>query len=237
MYKPYVDDAYIHELYYNYFLPANPNPDQPDTRIYGLGQVLKFLTIGAADSLTFCSLRAWWRNANEDSIYLTRNPEKYFNLAKYSRKAKNYNYRQLAQYALDQEIALRKTYAGIAIFMYMADQYHMFAEKIMKRLNITSAQLAQYNSRRLNQIIKDKTTIDEEMEHYMDQLESENPENVTHDITVEQINGDYWEYMKEKMEQHDEILTQEEASYISQQIDLEFMPEYLKSMIDERWAR
>jgi len=237
MYKPYVDDDYIHRLYYAYFLPANPNPDQPDTRIYGLGQVLKFLTIGAADTLTFCSLRAWWRNANEDSIYLTRNPEKYFNLAKYSRKAKNYNYRQLAQYALDQEIALRKTYANISIFSYMADQYHLFAEKIMHRINITYQQLQQYNSRRLNQIIKDKTIVDSEMEQYMDELEQQYPENVRHDIIMEQINGDYWEYMKQQMEQHDEQLTECEAKYISQQIDLEFMPEYLKSMIDERWAQ
>jgi len=237
MYKPYVDDDYINELYYRYFLHANPTPEQPDTRIYGLGQVLKFLTIDDASSLTFCSLRAWWRNENNDSIYLTRDPSKFFNLAKYSRKAKSYNYRQLAQYAFDQETALRTTYAGITIFDYMADQYHLLGEKILKRIKITKNELDKYNKIRMAQIQKDVAYKDEEMEKYLDQIEAENEECVTHDKIVTKIVGDYWDFMKQQAEQHDENLTKEDAEYISQQINNEFFPEYLKSMINERWAQ
>jgi len=237
MYKPYVTDEYIESLYYRYFLHANPNPDKPDTRIYGLGQVLKFLSIDDASSISFCSLRAWWKNPNNDSIYLTRNPEKFYNLAKYSRKAKSYNLRQLAQYAFEQEFALRTTYKGVRIFDYMAEQYHLLALKIMKRGKITMQQLKQYIEIRRQRINKENLYTDTEMETYLSQIEAENQENVSHNRPVIVIQGDYWDFMKQQMEQHDETLTPEEAEYVSQQIDLEFFPEYLKSMINERWAQ
>jgi site-specific recombinase XerD len=107
----------------------------------------------------------------------------------------------------------------------------------MKRANITMRELQKYIDMRNERMNRELQYTDAEMEKYLDQIEAENIENVSHNRPVVKIIGDYWEFMKKQMEQHDEVLTSEEALYISRQIDLEFYPEYLKSMINERWAQ
>jgi len=239
MYKPYVDDNTIHKLYYKYFLPAISDASKPDTRIYGLGQVLKFLTISDASSLTFCSLRAWWKDPSETAIYLTRDPSKFYDIGKYSRKAKNYNMRQFISYCFDQEIALTKAYPKIRIFQYMAQQYHNLAIKLMDENHLNINDIRRYRTliEQRNKREAAKQVAKSIYEQYLNQIEYENSEYVSHKIAVQQIQGEYWDYYKKLMEQHDEILTDDQASYINQQIENEFLLEYLKSMINIKWAQ
>lgn len=238
MYKPYVKDTFVNKLYYDYFCKANPDPSQPDTRIYGLGQVLKFLTFADASSLTFCSLRAWWLNEDETRIYLTRDPSKFFDLAKYSRKVKGYSMVQRIIYLQDQAQALEVNYPNVTIFSYYAEQYRKLASTLSNLYGITDQKILysrmQQQQRAANARLKryvNNYVISQIMD-YLEQLEEENAEVVGHREVQYKIQGDYWDFMKSIVNVQNYKLTPDEAKLVNQQIENEFYLGYLKSMID-----
>lgn len=237
MYKPYVKDSFITKLYYRYFLEANPDPSKPDTRIGGLGQVLKFLDISDGASIKFCSLRAWWLDEAETSIYLTRDPGKFYDIGKYSRKAKSYGGKQLVAYLNDQAIAYEKSYPGIRIFMYMAEQYRLKAKEVMRRYKITNYDMKQYMSTYLQRLNKSNVNYMKTQDYkinikYFEELEKINEEYVKHRKERLKIVGDAEDFYKALMNTNGTVLTAQQIKLVNQQIEAEFSMEYLKSMID-----
>lgn len=229
MYKPYITNQQITDAYYRYFLPSNPDPSKPDTRIFGLGQVLKMLEFGDASILKFCSLRAWFTNASETQIYLTRDPTKFFTISKYSRKAKQKSAAYVHDYLLAQAQALKATYTGIRYFTIMAAVYEKQAQLIKQ----------QYPKGKYNKLTKQFTQIIiKTMNHpddpnilQFDQMEENYFSEVAHRHFQYKIQTNYWETMQLIEKAHIKTLTKEQADYISLQIESEFMVEYLKSMI------
>jgi hypothetical protein len=130
----------LDSMYYAYFMKAVKLSDLAgnyDDREYGLGQVLKFLKVGDITSLDYLSLRAFYKNEKE--IVLVRNPEKFFDLSRYSRKTKNMKPIETIGYLLDQAESLRITYGGIDIFDKQANLYVEKAKQIAKDVNMTHA--------------------------------------------------------------------------------------------------
>jgi hypothetical protein len=127
MYKATISIPYVKLTYRNYWLekpdPKGPSFDGCDERMYGLGQILKFIEFGRPNAIKFCSLRAWYTDYHSEHIFLTRDPGKFFTLSKYSRKALHMTDVQLAQYCYDQALALKTQYRGIKYFDDMANMY------------------------------------------------------------------------------------------------------------------
>lgn len=234
MYKPYVSDEHIHNAYYKYFLPANPDPKKADSRVYGLGQVLKMLDFGGPESLKFCSLRSWYKDDNH--IILTRDPKKFFTLAKYSRKFKNYTPIQQYQYLEDQATALDMSYRGIDIFDKMSKQYRKKARKIAQKYFITQKDIntikqniyRDYNTDKFTKYIK----IRQETTPYM--MEENDTEQCIYEIGYRekyykmQENKTYWENMKAYERVRNEQLSQQSLKLINEQINAEFHGELIE---------
>jgi len=229
MYKPYVDNDFINKAYYKYFVKALDDPRQADTRVYGLGQVLKMLDFGDLSTIKFCSLRAWYKNPTD--IILTRDPSKFYNLSKYSRKIKTMNNYQAAVYCLQQAEALMVSYSKIKLFEYMASAYLIKAAEFMQ--HATKAQHEQFTrklmryERRINTVCKKHTT---------DTMMQETPiEKLVYDIklrhTTYKIHGDYWSTIQRLEKVRTDILTEQEAQYVNQQVDAEFSTEELRSVL------
>lgn len=227
LYKPYVEDDFIKKAYYRYFLPANPEPDKPDTRQYGLGQVLKMLEFGDLSSLAFCSLRAWF--IEPEKIILTRNPKKFFGLNKYARKTKTLPPAKLAEYLLQQAIGL-SIYKNIKIFDTMAQAYEQKARQVLK----------QYNAKISITEIKNriaKHNADLQRKQQSEYHSYSNTFQKLYDIKERErcykIFGSYWETMKALEEQADyaSFLTPQQYALINQQIEAEFSSEELKSVL------
>lgn len=230
MYKPYVTNEFITKAYYRYFLPANPDPTKPDTRIYGLGQVLKMLEFGDASILKFCSLRAWFTDPSETQIYLTRDPQKFLTLTKFSRKAKKKGVEYVHDYLLAQAQALETNYPRLAYFSTMAEVYKKQACYLKKKFPFITT-----NYKLKNQIV---TILDqvinstEDMNSIaFDEIEALYQENVHHRQQQIKIMDNYWDTMRALEKAHQKTITADQADYISQQLLAEFMKEYLKSMI------
>jgi hypothetical protein len=229
MYKPYVKRDFIEKAYYKYFVKAIKDVTQPDSRVYGLGQVLKMLDFGDISSLKFCSLRAWYKNSNE--IYLTRDPSKFFSLSKYSRKIKTYNNYHAAIYCLQQAEALIVNYAGITIFETMAEAYMMKAKQFIKHASAKDQK--SYNkkmdkmNKRMKNIMKKKISPHAMQEDAIQTLVFDiSKRNKSYKIT-----GNYWETMQKLEKQNTILPTKDEAALINQQIEAEFMVEELKSVL------
>lgn len=231
MYKDYITDEQINKMYYKYFLPANPDPDKPDTRVYGLGQVLKMLDIGGPEIIKFCSLRAWL--TKEDEIILTRDPKKFYNLAKYSRKAKNMKDYELIQYLLEQAISLEVSYQGIDIFDTMAQCYRWRAKFIALKNHTTYTQFKQ-----AEQIAEER--IRQKYSAY--QMKETECERMVFDIKYRdefyKIQGQYWDYMKSYERVRFRKLNPDELARVNQQVNAEFSCEELRSVLglDEKRA-
>lgn len=224
MYKPYIKNEFIDKLYYRYFLPANPDPSKPDTRIYGLGQVLKFLEKGPPSIIKFCSLRAWYID-EQQHIYLTRDPAKLFTLAAYSRKTKSMNASQKYEYLLSQATALDTTYKGIKIFEAMSEIYKDHAELIRKYHPKVVEDLKNFKIRQLRKEQESKKQYEPENLFYRIWY------NVTGRKIFYKIQNNYWETMQKIEKAHTVELTQEQADYINAQIELEFSTHYLKALL------
>jgi len=229
MYKPYVSNEFINKLYYAYFLPANPDTTKPDTRVYGLGQVLKMLEFGDASTLSFCSLRAFFTDPSETKIYLTRNPKKFVNLSKYSRKAKNQKLEYVYDYLNAQAEAIEANYPKLEYFMYMAKLYRAQAGYLKNKFHLKHS--GTYKQQLYKIILKEMQQPFEEEEMLFDKLEQIYKDTVRHRKQQIKIIGQYWETIKLIESRQTTQLTQEQADYINQQLNAEFMIEYLKSMM------
>lgn len=227
LYPPHLDDEKIKDGYYKYFLPKSDSPDVVDDRQYGLGQVLKFITIGDQSTFTFCSLRSWIIDEC-GHIALTRDPKKLYNLSKYSRKTKTYNSQQRYQYHISQAIAYKASYQGIHVFDVIA-QAHL--NEAYKLLCYETAKGKSLYFKSCKNIIKDnRIHIDVETpleEYYNPKL----LDFVKHRVKQYKIYGTYWETMQmiERVNTH--TFTQSELQYINQQIDSEFDPNELKAVL------
>lgn len=232
MYKPYVSNEFITQAYYKYFLKANPDPSRPDTRRYGLGQVLKFLEFGGLEILKFCSLRAWYKN--DEEIILTRDPSKFTTLSKYSRKTKNMNTQQRADYLIQQAVALLTSYGDIEYFRVMAQLYVRAASQILKYHHIIYTQPKNTNlqTKDVRKLVGDDVykylNIIDEREFINQILYSIGHRKHQYSL---QSNMTYWENMKKIERIRTDRLTQDEADYVNKQIRLEYSTEYLKSML------
>jgi len=229
MYKPYVSNEFINNAYYKYFMPAIKDVTKPDTRVFGLGQVLKMLDFGDLDSLKFCSLRAWFKNESE--IVLTRDPKKFYNLSKYSRKIKTMNYYQAARYLQDQGMALLVSYKGIKIFEIMAAAYFCKAKYFLQYATDNQKKTFERKyhkfQRRLNKLEKQQKSTYELQETEIEQIVY----NIGMRKESHKIQGSYWESMQKLYRVRTDVLTKTEAETVNQQIDAEFSVEELKSVL------
>lgn len=231
MYKPYITDEFITKAYYRYFLPSNPDPSKPDTRIYGLGQVLKMLDIGGLDSIKFCSLRAWYKD--DQHIILTRDPKKFYTLAKYSRKTKAQRIDYQVVYLLDQATALRQSYAGLSIFDTMADIYIERAQYLMAKYKITQREIDRIKRKaeRAGSIDIIKAQLHK---YYTDRAMEASLQTVKHRHTTYKIHEDYWTTMQKMEKIRTENLTPVEIERINEQIEAEFKSEELKTLMGSK---
>lgn len=229
MYKPYITNDFITRAYYKYFLPANPDPSKPDTRIYGLGQVLKMLEFGDASILKFCSLRAWFTDTTETQIYLTRDPSKLFNLSKFSRKAKLKSMTYVHDYLIAQAQALRANYAHLNLFEVAAQIYEGQAQYIKNKY--PSAPYNVYTKSLVPLLTHSLRDPNVASPLDFDAMEQEYQERIAHRRQQIKIRENYWETMQLFEKRHVATLTQEQANYISLQLQSSFFIEYLKSMI------
>lgn len=240
LYKPYITNDFITKAYYTYFLKSADDPSKNNYQTYGLGQVLKMLEFGDASTLTFCSLRAWFKDQSHTEIILTRDPKKFTNLSLYSRKAKNYNPLQLAIYLEEQATALTMAYKGMHYFDIMAQAYLHRKQQIMERYKITEKQIDKYKMRLKN---KPFLTIND-YKKYLEQNRNQTSPNImtenllttfVYDIKRREeffkIKGNYWDTMKLIQNTRCEKLTTEQLKYINEQIDSEFDMEYLKALV------
>jgi len=231
LYKPYVDNTFIEKAYYKYFVKANPDPEQPDTRVYGLGQVLKMLDFGGPASIKFCSLRAWLKP--NGTIILTRDPKKFYNLSKYSRKIKTLDNYAAGQYLLDQAISLMISYPELNIFKTMAQCYEQKAQEYIANIpdSLKNKLIYKYNKHKY-QIETDSRLSKPEIVN----IDEDNQYNVhIYNICKREhfykIQGDYWTTMQKIEKLRTDRLTENEALYVNQQIDAEFSSEELKSVL------
>jgi len=231
LYKPYVSNTYIEKSYYKYFVKANPDPSQPDTRIFGLGQVLKMLEFGGVKDIKFCSLRAWVKP--DGKIILTRDPKKFYNLSKYSRKIKTLDNYAAAQYLLDQSIALTISYPELNIFKTMAQCYEIKAQQYLADVppHIKQQLIYRYNKHKYH-IIEDGRhekpdiiTIDEDNEYNVHIY------NIKKREWFYKIQSDYWSTMQHIEKLRTDRLDEHEAEYVNRQIDAEFSSEELKTIL------
>lgn len=232
MYKPYITDEFIHQAYYKYFLPASKTPDQVDDRQYGLGQVLKFLEIGGPEIIKFCSLRAWYTDASEQRIYLTRDPAKFTKLTKYSRKTKAYSDAKTALYLYEQAYALHKNYKGIPFFEQMKDVYlHKMSSILTHVFNAQTQEQQSIILAHERAKIKDPAQfLDVFCSDYLEDSKTNFLYDVGHRHFHYKIGVEYWESMKLMERVHTDILTEAESKYVNSQLEAEFSIEELKSL-------
>jgi hypothetical protein len=226
LYKPYVKDEIIDNLYYKYFL-KNDKSLNPDNRQYGIGQICKFLDIGGLNSFKFCSLRSWYKNLNGD-VYLTRDPAKLYTLGKYSIKYKKYNLQQQLQYHFDLMLSYLINYKGITIFHNMAAAHAKQLKSVYQQI-ITKRQL----------LPRVKTYLHQDSQEKLIRMHIE-PEDIIfgnyikfYDITPNEnfyrIDDNYWDTIKRITQSHtiDDELTQEEQEFVNEQINNEFDSDFI----------
>lgn len=222
MYHVKYDNDYgkynIQKAYKKYWLaknkPKDPTGPEYDNRVYGLGQILKFIEFGHPNSIKFCSLRAWYRNPNSEHIYLTRNPSKFYDLGMYSRKSRVKSARDCALYLIDQAIALNVNYPKIQFFNVIVGKYLDAASSIVDNETFRKC---------LNEPRDRRKTLPLEIDTYdSDSFFYDKTPRKEYYKIKEGCN--YWETMQAIYNQHNEELTEREAMYINQQINSEFDP-------------
>jgi len=219
LYKPYISDDFINRAYYKYFLKANKDPSCPDMRIYGLGQVLKMLDIGDASTFKFCSLRSWFTSPDENRIFLTRDPTKFLNLAKYSRKATKYKNEQLIAFYLGLADALHATYPRIKFFTKMAEVYERHAAHYADQVGI------KIDREKINKIIEKMSKGKERNASSNYEMEENEIETLLYDVGRREhyyaLEKDYWSTIKILEQAHMTVLTESEAAYVNAAIENE----------------
>lgn len=211
MYKLGLDFAKVKRGYDDLWLKkpkfTGPAYEGLDERIYGLGQILKFIEFGPPCSIKFCSLRAWYTNYHTQHIYLTRDPGKFTTLSKYSRKFLHLSKLDKARYLYDQALALRVSYPGIHYFEDMAAMY----EKLARYLDDNNQTLKTYKHGE-----KIRITLPLEAEEQYDGF-SYKPRKVCVKIV-----GSYWQTMKKIETTQETKLAPSCLAIVNNQIDSEF---------------
>lgn len=229
-YKPYVSNTLIQSAYDRYFIRSEKVTGQP--QIYGLGQILKFLTIGGADTLSFCSLRAIYTSVEENKIILVRDYRKFTNISLYARKIKNFTGKHRVAYLLQQATALRASYQGITIFELMADAFEMAAKQYAQRMTTNQQEADKMCNDAMNIVIKIAKFCRKMCSEYQEIYDDETSVllyNIQRNKHFYRIQGTYWETMKRLQESISYNLTQSEYEYVNEQINAEIDYEYFKS--------
>jgi hypothetical protein len=210
MYKRSVDFDKVRQYYNKYWLgkpkPSGPAYDGCDERIYGLGQILKFIEFGPPHTIKFCSLRAWYTNPHSQHIYLTRDPGKFTTLSKYSRKALHMSDRALADYLIDQAVSLETACKNI----------HYFADFAQAYRKIAAYYAGGHATGRGGKERDRRRTLDLEVSDPL------NGYNYSHRVDDQKIVGSYWDTMKQIWLQNDTTLSSSEWNFVNNQIDSEF---------------
>jgi hypothetical protein len=222
LYKPYVTDEFIQQTYYKYFLREAPLT----TKQYGLGQVLKMLNIGGTNTISFCSLMAWYLQPHSDKIVLTRDIKKFDNLAMYSRKIKTLRGKQRFDYLIQQAIAITTTYKGIAIFDELANAYIHAALRVHKGSMTEAKKIV---AQQYDLVRKAKMLITNLMNINPDTPENQIIYNIKKRDHAYKIQGTYWDTMKALQEDYTRNLTPEQLKYINEQTEAVMELEYFKS--------
>jgi hypothetical protein len=236
LYKDYISDTFIDNLYYKYFLPKSDKPEEiTDIRQFGLGQILKFLDKGDASTFKFCSLRSWFKNADENEITLTRDPKKLYNKALYSIKYKNYNKKQQYLYHIQQAVSYLTNYPGIKIFEMVAFAHYKQA-RIIRQNNVIKLNKKQkfvnnkiYEQFKLNQK-EHKEDIEFTENTIMNRILSKLFETKQREKYID-FYTNYWEQVQQQEKSRSEINSIKELEYINNQINAEFDTEELKSLL------
>lgn len=240
LYKPYIKDELIRNIYNKYFL-SKPDKDQlVDNRQHGIGQICKFLDIGGLNSFKFCSLRSWYKNLHGD-IYLTRDPSKLYTLGKYSIKYKKYNDRQKLQYHFDLMYSYLQNYPNIDIFTYMAASHgkkflQLLPSVLKSKKRTFKISTPHYNSiitedgQRIH-LLGDNTIFEKYIEFY----------DTTPNEKFIKIEEEYWETIKRITQTHTTTkLSSDEIDYINEQINNEFDSKFIlydNDIVNEHEAR
>jgi len=203
----------IEQAYRKYWLakakPNGPAWDGCDERVYGLGQILKFIEVGEPKDIKFCSLRAWYVDGTSQHIFLTRDPSKFTRLSKYSRKLCHMSNRQAAEYCHDQAYALRSSYSGLRYFEKFAECYDTVATWYAARSGLDLA--------RRHRAPKDRRTTlpleaEEQWNGYYYQARTNGYK----------VHGTYWETMQSIERSQLALLTPDQLNYVNNQIEMEF---------------
>lgn len=217
MYSNTVGKDNIEKAYRKYWLPKQKLKEGEkdyDNRSYGLGQILKFIEVGEPCDIKFCSLRAWYLSPESNHIYLTRNPQKFFNLSQYSRKLRIKNNRDAIQYLIDQAVALEANYKGLTLFDCLATIYRREA---MARANACKIDINKYRvkyevRRTLSLECIDPNDI--ECLYF-----NKSPRRCYYQIK----NGEsYWDTMQKIERQQVQQLNKQQLDYVNNQLEVEF---------------
>jgi hypothetical protein len=153
-----ITDKQVEQAYWKYFLPKPSGSYKIyDDRIYGIGQICKFLEFGQPNTIKFCSLRAWYINKQCTKIRLTRDPKKFLTLARFSRKMKSMTLPQKIIYLQDLANALQASYKGLTYFDTMAYIYCLRAKAIWTDYNIPNTEVKQLRIK-MQQVTGDQRT-------------------------------------------------------------------------------
>lgn len=218
----------IEAAYYKYFLrPPDDSTKNFDCRVYGIGQICKFLDFGQLNSIKFCSLRAWYTDRSHTRIFLTRDPAKFYTLSKYSRKTKCMTQIKLAEYLIAQAVALEQYYTRLDLFEAMAGIYRWKARQLTS--NYTMLAIATTAALRLGD---QRVTLDPNKEAatknvwFGDYIQFKDP------TKVHKIVDNYWDSIKMFENQTSTVgLSQEAIEYINQQIADEFSIDELELLL------
>lgn len=135
MYSIHLGKFCVEQAYRKYWLAkAKPNaPNEADDRVFGLGQILKFIEVGPPNIIQFCSLRAYYTSYATNHIILVRNPAKFLGLSKFSRKTPHASLATRVAYLISQAEALEVSYPQIQYFRDMAQLYRVTASILCSR--------------------------------------------------------------------------------------------------------
>lgn len=224
MYHYTVDRKQAEAGYWKYFLAKfkPPNPNDPDERQFGLGQILKFIEFGGPEIIKFCSLRAYIVDEVTQHIYLLRDPKKFLHLSKYSRKTLHYTESLRICYLLQQAEALRTMYPGIEYMEAMSHLYEATARLICTHNNSWSSAIS-----KLKQVRDHRKTILLEPQLSYDGYNYE----PRHDYITLVAGLTWWESMQTWYHTKTTQLTPQQLHYVNSQIYQEFQYQEIQSLV------
>jgi hypothetical protein len=233
LYKESIDNDLIRQIYDTYFLSKpEGNFKILDTRVGKLGQICKFLDIGAADSFKFCSLRSWYTDKLDSTkVTLTRNPAKLYTISQYSIKTKSMSYINKAKYLIQQAVDYEMNYPGIEEFEIMAQACRDHAYQLLKYSKEPEKKIKTYERMLAKKKRRNEKVIDFTNKMDINKLLMELYEIKSRSKFENLIYSDYWENVKARENQRYDARSKEEVDYINEQINAEFDTEELKTLV------